>query len=301
MFNKLFFLLLWNFQNIGSMEVYTPDYYNENYSNQNKDENLTWQIKEYKKNSLRRFKKVNFLSDVMNKFILNISLSLLSSIFINWKYENYFKGFNQNKSQVLMPLLGACILFFCINIFFIVSVNYNSIFFSGLFFYIKSICFGLILSFLCVYTPKENINLALISAIVAFGFSFIIGSMFKKDLTDFTILALTFGSLLGIILLISLGVKLITNNNHNINKYFSNMSMGFSVISILMSMVMISYFVNNMELNYKNLFIDKRLFQDIEYFECKKYMYADELVRNFTNIFLEILSLINENKKQKYN
>ena len=283
MYNKLFFLLLLNFQNILSTE--SSMYYHNEYTSYN--------------NKNIQLEKVDFFSDVMKNFTLSIVLSFSSSLLINWKYEDDFKSFNQNKNQVIIPLLGAVILFSCFNMLFNMAINYNSVFFSGLFFYTKAICFGLILSFLSVYTPKENINLALISAIIAFTFSFIMGIVFKQDLTNFTVLALTFGSLVAIMLLITLGVKLIKNNNNHIHKYFTTMSMGFSVISILMSMVMVIYLINNMELNYKNLFIDKRVNESVEYFTCKKYIYSDELFQNFINIFLEILKLINENKKNK--
>jgi hypothetical protein len=89
--------------------------------------------------------------------------------------------------------------------------------------------------------------------------------------------------------LFGLGVNFLTNDTNNIRNYFNKMSIGLSFISIITSIMLTTYIINHLKLTYKNILID--LERDYNYYQCHQYLYSDQLVGNFVNIFLEILNL----------
>lgn len=295
MINKSKYLLIVNFYFINASQLHIV--YDKIYESNN---NIPKTFIKSKIKNHKIFNENTFIKDVMKKFTLSISISILSSIILNLKYSEFFNKIQmeKEKSSISFLIIGSILIFASFQIMFMLSYYFQNPLIMTILFYLKAITFGGLLSILYIIFPKEKIFLAFFSSILAFTTSFIIGYVFNKDLTNFTILAFISIGLASIILIFGLGIKFLYRDVDNINKYLNTMSMSFSILSIIMSMFFLMYTINNLKINYKNM--SNNILQNNPNFICNQYFYADELTNDFINIFLKILDLIWKKENHQY-
>lgn len=240
------------------------------------------EIFETQNKSIKKIKtKDSYIQDIMRKFTSSMCLSILTSLLVH----NQFKGLNIYRSTI-----GASIIFLVIQLIFNLSFFLENSLFTIILFYLKSLCFGLIISLIFhIYSP-EKILLALISTMLIFGLSFMFAYFFEEDLTNIKNIILISIVAISLMLVLSIGIKFLINSP-NINKYINSVSIFFSIISIISSVTIITYTINQLKLNNNN-FINRDL---------NTYMYysADILIQNFIHIFFELLNTISKNQQEK--
>lgn len=297
MINKSKYLLIVNFYSININASQVHIVYDKIYESNN---NIPKTFIKSKVKNNKIFNENTFIKDVMKKFTLSISLSILSSIILNLKYSEFFDKIRieKEKSSISFLIIGSILIFASFQIMFMLSHFFQNSFVMSILFYLKAITFGGLLSILYIIFPKEKIFLAFFSSILAFTTSFVIEYVFNKDLTNFTILAFISIALASTILIFGLGIKFLYRDINHISKYINTMSMSFSILSIIMSMFFLMYTINNLKINYKNISND--ILKNNPNFICDQYFYADKLTNDFINIFLEILDLMCKKENDKY-